>query len=380
MNTMAAPSSSQTASPAPPQLRIARFGDYEQIARLEQSHGLSTAPVADWKGYWTNNPLWPKVKDHWPIGWVLEDRDGNIVGSLCNIPSLSYLHGQELICANGRAWAVDKAYRGVALWLFGEYFAQERCDLFINTTVNALSARSFSSLSTRVPVGDWQSAAYFITDYRGFARAILSREHVPLPSAMAPLAAAALRAKDSFKASPPAGGFRGEVQSIDHFDSRFDKFWQELHLRKEQMLLASRDRQTLQWHFKLQLKSRQLWIFAAARNELLRGYCIFKRQDAPNNLRRMRLVDFQSIEPDANILNAVVDAALTKCQSEGMHLLELVGLGMPRLAAFEHRAPWKRTLPSWLFYYKANNAALEAQLREPRMWDPSLYDGDASLD
>ena len=63
-----------------------------------------------------------------------------------------------------------------------------------------------------------------------------------------------------------------------------------------------------------------------------------------------------------------------------MHSLELVGLGMPSLAAFENRAPWKRTLQSWLFYYKANNPALEAALREPRMWDPSLYDGDASLD
>jgi hypothetical protein len=361
-------------------LRVARFGDYEQIASLEQAHGLSAAPMADWQGYWTQNPLWPQVKDHWPIGWVLEDRDGKIVGSLCNIPSLYHLQGRELICANGRGWVVDEAYRGVALWLFAEYFAQERCDLFINTTVNALSARSFSSLSTRVPVGDWQSAAYFITHYRGFARAVLEREGVPFPGAMAHLAAASLRARDSFKASPSVGVFRGEVRSIDHFDARFDTFWQELLLRKAQMLLASRDRRTLQWHFKLQLASRRLWILAAEQNGLLRGYCIFKRQDAPNNLRRMRLVDFQSIEPDVNILNAIVDAALAKCHREGMHLLELVGLGMPDMAAFEHRAPWKRTLPSWLFYYKSNDPVLEVELREPRVWNPSLYDGDASLD
>src|SRR5690242_2105631 len=208
---MPTPSSSQMASPAPPQLRIARFGDYEQIARLEQSHGLATAPMADWQGYWTDNTLWPQVNNHWPIGWVLEDQDGKIVGSLCNIPSLYYLQGCELICANGRAWVVDEEYRGVALWLFGEYFAQEHCDLFVNTTVNALSARSFSSLSSRVPAGDWQRAAYFITHHRGFARAILDRERVPLPGAFAPLAAAGLRARDSFKAFPPAGGFRGEV-------------------------------------------------------------------------------------------------------------------------------------------------------------------------
>lgn len=377
---MAAPSSSRTASPAPPRLRTARFEDYGQIARLEQSHGLATAPMAEWQGYWTDNPLWPQVKDHWPIGWVLEDQHGKIVGSLCNIPSLYHLQGRELICANGRAWAVDEDYRGVALWLFAEYFAQERCDLFINTTVNALSARSFASLSSRVPVGDWQSAAYFITHHRGFARAILERERVPVPGAIAPLAAAALWARDSFKASPPARGFRGEVQSIDQFDSRFDDFWQELLLRKSHMLLASRDRRTLQWHFNHQIKSRQLWIFAAAQNGLLRGYCIFKRQDTPNNLRRMRLVDFQAIEPDANLLDAMIDAALSKCAREGMHSLELVGLGIPNMAAFEHRAPWKRTLQSWLFYYKANNPALEAQLREPRMWEPSLYDGDASLD
>src|SRR5262245_28172815 len=157
-----------------PLLRPARFEDYPQIERLESSHGLLTLRADDWRGLWLDNPLWRRSGEEWPIGWVLEDAAGAVVGSLGNITSLYTYRDCELIAATGRRWVVASEYRGLALWLMDEYFHQPAVDLFINTTVNALAVDAFSAFgSVRVPLGDWFTAAYWITRHRAFARTAL---------------------------------------------------------------------------------------------------------------------------------------------------------------------------------------------------------------
>src|SRR5271155_2266562 len=88
----------------PPSMRPARFDDYPQIARLESSHGMFTRSEQDWRAMWEQNPLWPRLKNDWPIGWVLEDAAGKIVGSVVSVPTVYRFNGRELLCANGRAW------------------------------------------------------------------------------------------------------------------------------------------------------------------------------------------------------------------------------------------------------------------------------------
>ena len=120
---------------APPQLRVARLEDWEQIHRLEKAHFPAAHGFDDWSRLWLENPLWPRLGDRWPMGWLLEDRDGRVVGSLLNIPTLCHFQGRELINAVGRGWAVDRAYRGYALWLLDEYYSQPGADLFVNNTI-----------------------------------------------------------------------------------------------------------------------------------------------------------------------------------------------------------------------------------------------------
>ena len=92
---------------APLTLRVANLEDAAQIRRLEEAHFGVTELLDDWRGLWLKNPLWPRLGGRWPIAWVLEDRDGRVVGSLRNIPTLYHFRGRELINAAGRAWAVD---------------------------------------------------------------------------------------------------------------------------------------------------------------------------------------------------------------------------------------------------------------------------------
>ena len=316
---MTAAAATSSSSPALPQLRQARYDDYAQIAHLESSHGLLTLDAQDWRNIWQTNPVCRQTGDPWPIGWVLEDSAGAIVGSLANVPSLYTFGGRPLVAATGRAWVVRPEYRAIGLWLMDEYFSQPRADLFINTTVNALAVDAFCSFgSARVPLGDWQTARFWVTGYRGFARTALRLKRIPLPGLLSPAAGSVLWLKNAMTARPlPRGAASAAIEKTDTFDPRFDEFWRQLVRQSPDKLLCVRDSETLQWHFAGPLRAGHLRILTASANGLLRAWCILKRQDhPPSGLRRMRLVDFQTLEPDKDLLSPLIHAAIQQCKAE----------------------------------------------------------------
>src|SRR5262249_11915493 len=218
------------------------------------------------------------------------------------------------------------------------------------------------------------------TRYRAFARAALRIKAVPLPGLLAIPAAALLRLTDAFGVRPPLTlAASVVVERADAFDSRFDAFWAELVRRNASKLLGVRDCQTLSWHFAGPIRSGQAWIFTACRNHLLRAYCVLKRQDhLQSGLVRMRLVDYQNLESE-ELLPDLLRAALERCQADGIYALEHVGCDLPKMRSLDRCAPYRRRLPAWSFHYKAVDPALDAALRRPEVWDPSGFDGDASL-
>jgi hypothetical protein len=290
--------------------------------------------------------------------------------------------GRRLIAATGRAWVVREQYRGIALWLMDEYFNQSGVDLFINTTVNSRAVDPFKAFgSLAVPTGDWESAAFFITNYRGFAAAALRIKHFPLPGLLWPFAASVLKMKDMLCSSRPARASDGLViEQAGEFDGQFDNFWQELQRQNPAKMLGVRDCQTLTWHFAGSLRTAHAWILTASRGGLMRAYAVLKRQDHPQSrLTRIRLVDYQTIEPDVDTLSPLIDFALRKCVNDRIHVMEHVGCNLPKMRIFDRHAPYRRRLPAWPYYYKASDLAVEEALQQPLAWDPSSYDGDASL-
>src|SRR5207247_573505 len=83
-------------------LREASFGDYEQIALLESRFGLGTLESKSyerWVHLWKGNPLYQELEPGWIIGWVLEDENRKIVGSVTNIPLSYELQGRRILAA-----------------------------------------------------------------------------------------------------------------------------------------------------------------------------------------------------------------------------------------------------------------------------------------
>jgi hypothetical protein len=368
-----------TGAVAVPRFREATFADYEKIYDLESVFFTDSLPAAERRSLFVDNPLWPRLADTWPVGWVLEDADGRIVGSLNNIPSAYLLDGEELLCANGHCWAVLPEYRGYATMLMDEYFDQEGPDLVVSAKVGSDATAVWSAYAQRVPIGDWSKAAYAVTRYREFARAALRRKNIPLAAAGAPVLAAALRVKDAVTVRrPPAGPPSVAFSEAPSFDARFDAFWDELVEQNPKTLLGVRGSAALRWHYGVPLRANRVSILTATRGDRIRAYCVLKQHHRPGALHSMKLVDFQTVEPDTDLLGGLLELALRRAAAANCAMLEHHGCGLPKTRAFDELAPYRAVKPAWSFYYRTTDPALGSRLAEPGTWDPSEYDGDSS--
>ncbi len=374
-----------------PRLRLACLDDYEKIRQLALAHASDLPAREDWRRLWLDNPLRTRFANDFPIGWVLESRNGEMVGTMGTVWALYKFRGNDLVSAAGRFWFVTPPYRGFALQLMDEYFSQP-VDLFVNNTVSRDAHAPFSQLSSRIPLGDWDSMAYLVTGYRGFTQRALERLRLPFTRSLSYPASAALWLRDTLsnRTLPKnAGSFT--IETTDRFDARFDAFWDELVRRNPEKLLAERTSRALSWHFGAPMRKGRLWVFTACRNNKLHAYCTLTRQDnafrlpaLPHNdtqgIRAMRLVDYQCIEPEPDLLPALLAAALQRCAKEDVYILENLGRGVPKMRTFDDCAPYRRKLSNWKFYYYAADPSLHTELHAASFWDPSAYDGDASFE
>jgi hypothetical protein len=371
--------------PSSSRLRIREtvFEDYHQIVALQTRNNLRTRAYEEWRALWTGNPVYKEWRGQWPIGWVLEAENGQVVGSIGNIPVSYRFRGRELRAATSCSWVVDELYRGYSMPVMACLMRQKHIDLFVCTTVSPSSEPGYRTgfKFSRVPVGAWNKSAFWITYYRGFSEAALAKKSVLVRRAMGFPMSAALFCWDRLRDGRlRISGSTPEIELCDGFDGRFDEFWDELKRQKRDSLLAVRDRATLAWHFGHALNHRNIWILAISKGSRMVAYAIFDRPDNPaGGLKRIRLVDFQALRGHEKELGGALRWMLQKSREEGIHFLENAGCWLERLGLPSIRAPYQRRLGSWMYYYRANDENLSETLTDGRVWAPSSFDGDATL-
>src|SRR5689334_4052451 len=152
----------------PTRFRPAGFADYAQIASLEGRYGLNPRNYTDWTRLWLDNPAYQEVKADWPIGWVVEDANQHVVASLANIPLSYELDGRRVLAATGKALVAEPEHRSACLLLLDQLINRTPAELYLNNTVGESSAAVMELFGVpRVPVGVWDSAAFWITQYHG---------------------------------------------------------------------------------------------------------------------------------------------------------------------------------------------------------------------
>lgn len=366
-------------SPVKASVREAKLGDYRHIAKLLSENGLETKSFEEWRDLWIANPIYRERQERWPIGWVLETEGMELVGFLGNIPLAYVLDGEPLIAAATHAWAVDSRYRSYALLLLDHYFSQSNVDLYLSTTVNALASQAFTSFgSQRVPVGAWDTSLFWIGHYRGFAQSWLRMKRRACPRSISAIFAAVLWSKTRKARRAIDRTKTSQVELCAGFDNRFSVFWEALQDEQKQFLLAIRTREVLNWHFAHAGLQQKLYILAVCRKCSLLSYAIFLRQDnARYGLKRIRLVDFQTLKTDTSDLVPMLAWAAGYCRERKIDMLECVDWGVS--TAVTSLAPAQRRLPCWLYYYKTKSRSLARALANPNVWKPTAFDGDSSL-
>lgn len=364
-----------------PAIREARFDDYDGIAALQARNGLDSRPYDEWLNLWAANPAYA-ARPPAPIGWVLEGSDGTIGGYLGNLPLDYQLGGRTIHAATHYSWVVEPAYRAHSLTLMTRFLRQTGADLFISTTPNTAAGSVLRALRFRQsPSGRWDQAGFWVTGHYGFAQSVLRSAPRRIPSVLAYPLAAALYLVDILRRHPGAGQADGlDFEVCGEFDARFDEFWNQLCVENENRLLAVRSQAALQWHFAPALKRSQARILAAHRHHRMVAYAVVDRRDnAALGLNRYRIADFQSLRGYEGWLSTALGWVLLECRRQGIHIAENAGCWLERYQV-PGAAPWyQRRLQSWLFYYQARAPHLDAQLLNPQVWMPSLYDGDSSL-
>lgn len=367
-----------------PKMREAQFNDHPAVAALARKFGLGFEDDCAWQHLWNDNPAYRGVEDAFPIGWVMEDPHGRVCGYLGNVPLIYELEGKRLLAAATRSWVVDSAYRGYSLLLLSPFYQQRNVDLFLGTSVNSQSVVASSLFkNVRVPVGAWDRTLFWITHARGFTDSFFAKKGWNFAKPFSYPVSLGLSLRDRVRGSGFRSGGRdpGLIQ-LDVFDGRFDDFWAELRKKKNGVLLAVRNREALDWHFKFALRRQEVWIYSMNGAGGMAGYAVFLRQERqPVGLSRVCLVDFQCLDQEktASFFMAALWAAFERCRQASMHMLELIGLPPELEARAELAAPHHRKLDNWMYFYKANNRELTEKLKNPEVWEPSLFDGDSSL-
>jgi hypothetical protein len=364
-----------------PKLRETCFKDYEQIALLESRYGLTPAKSSEeWTHLWLGNPLYRELQAGWSIGWVLEDENNQIVASVGNIPRLYEFEGRRILAATGRGWVAEPEYRSAALLLLDYVINQRNVDLYVNNSAGSIAStaavRAFQC--QRVPVGVWDEYAFWIPHYQDFVQRFLARKNYPLAKLLSYPISAAVFLKDRFTKKALYSG-DVEVEVCPAFDERFDDFWVDLRGCNPHLLLAVRTREVLEWHYKYALLDNRVWIVTVVDDSRVVAYAIFDKTVNPTGFKQAQLVDFQSLDGGTALLSPLLYWALRKCREEGIHRLVNIGRWLEKGEWLENIAPYRRRLPAWIYFYRANNPVLAESLKDQRAWAPSLFDGDANL-
>lgn len=362
-------------------IRPAVLEDYDGIATLQARNGLKPPSSRDWARLWKDNPAY-ESRPGWEMGWVAETHDREIVASIVNLPLDYCFRGRRLRVATACGWAVDADYRSYSITLMHRFLTQQSVDLFLCTTVSPQAERTMQFLKMlRVPSGHWNQSEFWITNFKGFAQAVLRHRSVPMAPLASYPAALALFCLDKVSRKPMhSNREEWQLALCPCFDARFDTFWDTLLAENPETLLGVRSLTALRWHFRALAESESMWVLGAFRDLKLVAYAVFDRRDnAANGLRRIRLIDAQALSGNAPAVKSMLAWMLAECRRAGIHVLEVPGAWLERLRGTGVSAPYRRPTASWTQYYKATNESLARELENPAVWAPSSFDGDASI-
>ncbi|WNK00358.1 hypothetical protein L2D14_02770 [Thalassospiraceae bacterium LMO-JJ14] len=369
-------------------LRTASIDDAPAITDFLAALGLvmpdgPEAVIRHWRGLWVDNPALSHHARDVALGWVLED-GGAIKGFFGNIPQVSWQGDTPVLISSARAWAVDPGYRTETPRLCEAFFGQTNVDVVLISSANPPAGkRCLAYGGAKMPQPGYADILYWVVDAPGFLKAAFRKKgrgnfmagllgllgSVPLDFSMR---IAGRRPYGALDKITPVG--------VSAIDDAFDNLWTRRKKQLADVLLASRDAETLKWYFSLGAASDEVRFLRYDDDGMLKGYAVLVREDAPAiGLKRMKIADIFIDGDDPKVLQALLAGAYEYAIAKRCHVLELIGLPEGLRAEAMKTKPMSRPMATFPFFYKAMSGEMAARLGDPAAWYVTAYDGDTSL-
>ena len=353
-------------------VRPALLSDLEGIRAVSLRNGLSSFDPEERRNWCLSHPF-RKEFEGIPMGWVLESKEKEIVGTFSNIHMMYELDGKCVKCGVAGSWGVDVEHRNSSLLLAMAFFSQKNVDFCFTGSASSVSSRLMQALQVqRIPSEDYDLSYFWIARPKAFAAAVLRKKKIPAVAALAPLISVGLRAADL-----GFGGFARKVAGLmrfDKFGKEFDVFWDKLR-QKAGRLRAIRTSQALEWRFRTALNERRAVVLGLLKSKELLGYVVLREKDREHlQLRQFVIADLQALNDSPDTILDLLAAALETTREQELDVLEWQGWNpvKRRLALSAH--PRSYRYPVWPLFCKTINQEFAPALARPDTWDFSPFD------
>jgi len=358
-------------------IRTATFDDLKKIKELCIRNNLKVDKI--YKEVWQNFPNFSEFENV-PIGWVMENKEGNIVGVILNLFMNYRLNDKTYKASVVSTWAVDDNYRKDSMNLIFKWIYQKNVDLLVDNRRTERSAKILKSFKFKnVPTKDYEKIIFWVLDYPNFIKSAIKKKLKIQIGSIAILPAAILKFYDFLMNRNKNFYLNKKTLEVKSFDKKFDLFWEKL--QKNNKFMSERNSASLEWHFARGIKEKRISVLALSNENNLIGYIVVMRSD--NNeigLKRMKIVDIQSLTNVEEDTNNLIANAILYARNEGVHILELMGFGKNIREQALKTNPYIRTLSYSPFFFKIMSDELKNVFTDDIEWDASLFDGDGSLD
>lgn len=353
-------------------VRPTTFDDGAAIQPILERNGMDSRDPVLWREGWTTYPFAEDFRDI-PIGWVLEDGDGSLVGTLANIQMLYDFGGRRLKGVIAADWAVNPEHRNMALKLMSVFFRQKGVDLWINGSASATTSQLLAGLKIpRIPAPGYDIPCFWPVRRSAFAKAALTRRSVPGAALLAYPAGVALLVSDILRGSG-RGPLSSSVQRLTQFDERFDDLWKAI-ITGPPRLRAIRTKAALEWRFRSELRQGRAAIITAGKGDRISGYAVLTRRAGSDlGMDLYDVADLQAAGDEPVIFRDLLLGAIRTAREDGLDAVKfMTGCPAKRAPAAGLR-PYTYHLPFWQLYYKTT-PEFTAPLSSAEAWDFSLVD------
>ena len=348
--------------------------NFKQISILQKKYNLKT--LNEYGPRLLNN--YKSFKKKFPMGWILIDKI-KIVGFVGNLIKKFYINKNTLHVAASNSLVVDEKYRQYTLLLLRKFFNQKKIDFYLNTTPNSATSKIWKKLNShKIPMKNMDKIQLYFIDIKSVINSyFLKKEKIFLIRLNK--AVPSVYKNVFYKKINYVEDKNILIKKFNKIEKNFELFFKKYKSNTKKIIL-NRDKIWFNLHYKDKINKNKAWLFTAIKNKKIIGFigCI---EDNNNSIRlkRVKICDLIVLNDNKKVINSLIHKALCEITKKKYHLVETQGFSNTKFQCIKEIFHKSRSSGPFPYSFICNSKKLMPLLKNRKLWDFSLVDGDNLL-